>query len=334
MRYQVPLNKNLLDWVAIGKPDQIEFSDDGTFTTPLLFRNIVATEANPVVINGGGHVMVPPNLSYGMKFEGCKYFRLTGTKVTGGNISVSFDKLTTNFEADNLEISKSGFAGIMAKTDPTFDGSERGAFVMREVKIHDNFIHETGGEGIYIGNSFYFAGVTTNGKLRMPHECENVSVYANKIVNSGWESIQVGCGVRGTLIYRNFIENYGTANKPQQNNGIQLGEGTGGLCWGNEINGGKGNGIIVLGLDNVVFENTIIDAGESGVFADVRGKPIGSGFKFASNTIVNPVGDCFLIYARGVKNELVGNTLIAPGGEFVRISNGSVCSDINNIKMK
>jgi hypothetical protein len=123
----------------------------------------------------------------------------------------------------------------------------------------------------------------------------------------------VGCGVSGTEIYDNQIENTGTAAIAGQNNGLQIGEGTGGLVYNNYIKTVKGNGIIALGLgDNVVFNNIIVNTGEAGIFCDDR-VLTGTGFKFLNNSIANPGTDGIRIYADKpellniVKNNFISN---------------------------
>src|SRR5690606_8042497 len=125
-----------------------------------------------------------------------------------------------------------------------------------------------------------------------PHSIENVKVYNNITDKTGCEGIQVGCVLKGCEIYNNKVTNFGTDPfAPAQNNGIQIGEGTGGKCYNNLVKNGPGNGIICLGLgDNVVYNNLIINAGSNGIFCDER-YTTGNFYKFINNTIVNPGAD-------------------------------------------
>lgn len=318
--YVIPSGLTIIDGAKL-TADKIVFDSKNSYPVSPYFKNLKNVE-----ITNQGPVSILP-----LKFDNCSLMRIGGNKVDQfqisggppGGMGVQCSGKPTDIEVSYLEIFNVGFAGVMIKDDAAL----RGTFTSRNLKIHHNHIHDTGGEGLYLGSSFWSTKPT--------HDLENVDIHDNLIERTGWDGMQLGSCPNGARIYNNQVYFSGTKKEKSQNSGIQIGEGTGGLCYNNKVGAPSGTGIICLGnATNVVFQNEIIDAGESGVFADVRGKPIGSGFKFASNTIVNPVGDCFLIYARGVKNELVGNTLIAPGGEFVRISNGSVCSDINNIKMK
>ncbi len=324
--YTVPAGKNLIDGKLLNiKPGAIICLKASNAYKNLLFRNIVGTETNPVIIRncGGTAVINASGMTYGIKTEYSKFFKITGgdvnksygIKVVSGHIGVTLDKFSSNFDVDHLEVYNSGFAGIMAKTDPTCDNATiRGSFTMKNIRISNNYIHDTGGEGLYIGNSFYAKGKTLSCGPRLPHEIHSVKIHNNVITNTGWEAIQVGSATQGAEVYANTIENYGTANRNTHNNGIQLGEGTGGKCYNNFIKNGPGNGLIILGLgDNVIFNNLIIGAGAAGVFCDERYTP-GPGFKFINNTIVNPKTDGIRIYAERVPmNTIINNIIVNPG---------------------
>jgi len=53
----------------------------------------------------------------------------------------------TDFELDSLEVTRAEFASIVAKTD------DDGGATMRNVKLLDVYIHDTGSEGIYFGGT-------------------------------------------------------------------------------------------------------------------------------------------------------------------------------------
>ncbi|MGL1888291.1 MAG: right-handed parallel beta-helix repeat-containing protein [Reichenbachiella sp.] len=318
---------------------------------PIALDSIYGSESNPVlIVNCGGQATITreKESSYSIRTNNCKYFRLSGTgsndfeygiKVDGSHLGVQLDVLSTNFEVDHLEISDIGFAGIMAKTDPTCDeATQRGNFTMTDISIHDNYIHDTSGEGMYIGNSFYVKGMNRDDCGTVyPHDIKNADIYNNRVINAGWEAIQVGCGVENVQIHHNYVSNYGTVDRTFQNNGIQVGEGTGGLLYNNYIEKGPGAGIIMLGLgDNIVFNNIIIEAGSFGVFCDERYSP-GPGFSFINNTIINPKSDGIRIYAEKVDlNHIKNNIIINPGsyGELGEDAYVKTLNDEVNIDMK
>ena len=325
--YVVPSDNNIIDGIVLGlKPGDVIGLNANISYGNLIFRNIVGTPESPIIIkNCGGVARIDGTGKHdAIKTEKSKYFRITGgttdnvygIKVNAGHMSVNLGGLSTNFEVDHLEITNSGFAGIIAKTDPGCNElTWRDNFLMSDVKLHHNSISNTGGEGIYAGNSF-FLGMNTPCGVQLPHEIHNIQIYNNVLTNTGWDAIQLGCATKDASIFGNVIENYGTANETAQNNAIQIGAGTGGLCYNNLIRIGTGNGLIVMGLgDNIIYNNIIEDAGSHGIFCDERYSP-GPGFKFINNTILNPKGDGIRIYAELVPMNAIVNNIIANPGNY------------------
>ncbi|HEY8400718.1 MAG TPA: right-handed parallel beta-helix repeat-containing protein, partial [Cytophagaceae bacterium] len=346
--YTIPLNQSVVDAKSLNiGPGSVVCLEAGT-RGPLILRNFVGSPTSPIIfVNKGGKVTFKTSGSYGVKVENSKYLKFTGTgssshkygiEIDGPHIGITFEKLTTNLELEYAEIHNIGFAGVMCKTDPSCDQSTwRDNFVMRDIVMHHNYIYKTGGEGFYIGNSFYASGRSLSCGNIMPHSIENLSLYDNIVRYTDAEGIQVGCVIRGAKIYNNTIEYYGQSPFANyQNNGLQIGEGTGGLCYNNVIKNGPGNGMIVLGLgDNVIFNNLIINSGENGVFVDERYTP-GSNFAFYNNTIVNAGQDGMRFYSEKIPmNTVVNNIIINPGsGKFINTSNGVRLTESNNFTSK
>lgn len=338
MIYTLPSNIHNVDFRLIeaevdATVDTILLSSRNTYSQPLHFIGVRNCE---ITVDGPVNISVSKDLSYALKFDDCKNFWLTGVnkrlKLSGGNIGIAIEKRSTDFEIEHVEVSDCGFAGVMAKDDSA-KRTDADPFVMRNVKIHHCKIERTGGEGLYIGNSSYLKG----------HDLENVELYSNTFKDTGWDSIQLGNCIKGASIHDNTIDNYGTKNERFQNNAIQLGEGTGGLCFRNIIRKGTGNGIIVLGLgDNNVYDNVILNAGENGIYCDDRVTP-GPGFKFIGNIIVSPRVDCIGIFAnKGLLNEARNNQLVLPGSfgvmptrdSFLNKGADVLVKDVNNLRSR
>lgn len=254
----------------------------------LQLKNFKGDSANPIVIINQGLVEIKnEDFYYGFKIHNCQYIKLTGTgdpnhkygftisqtgpKAPGLNIT----GITTDLEIDHFEITGAGFAGVMSKSDPSCDHStNRENFTQKNLQYHHNYIHDVGGEGFYVGNSFYQGFDRSKkcpGDTLYPHEIWNLKIYNNIIENTAWEGIQIGCATKDAQIFNNKIYNYGQANKPAQNNGMQIGEGTSGIFYNNLISKGNGNGIIILGQGKIlVYNNYISDCSASGIFCDNR----------------------------------------------------------------
>lgn len=325
--YVVPAGQRVIDGKELDlQPGSVIGLSSAIPYGTLEFVNIVGTKENPIIIkNCGGTARIKAtDRWHAVRTTESKYFKITGgtsygiygINIQGGEVGLKMDGLSTNFEVDHVEISNVSFAGVMAKTDPSCDDATiRGNFTMYDVSLHDNYIHETGGEGFYVGNSFYDGMERSCGK-RLPHEIKGLKIYNNILKDTGWEGIQVGCAIEGAEIYNNTVKNFGTANVLHQNNGIQIGSGTGGLLYNNFVKDGPGNGLIILGIgDNVIYNNIIVNAGSSGIFADERNTP-GEGFKFINNTILSPKLDGIRLYTEKVPMNVVVNNIISNPGTY------------------
>jgi hypothetical protein len=346
--YVVPATAGIVDGAALGlKPGSVIcLSAAIKYLKSITFKNIIGTADNPIIVTncGGTANLTVIDRPYNVKFSNSKYFRVTGGSVTksyGIKISGSTScglvlcELSTNFEIDHVEVSNVGFAGIMAKTDPTCDDATiRGNFTMRDVKFHDNYIHDTGGEGFYVGHSYYSGYTTATCGVRLPHLIENAKIYKNLVRTTGWDAIQLSCASIGAEVYGNTVENYATKNNPDQNCGIVLGAGTGGSCHSNFIKLGTGPGITVFGLaDNLIHDNIIVRAGRMGIFCDERTDP-GAGYRIINNTIISPKGEGMRIYADKVPTNLVINNIIVNPGSFGTYADGSYIMKLTGVNVE
>lgn len=301
-------------------------------------------------INHNGKVEVfNNNFSYGIVTYNCTYFRLTGsgdpdffygitiTASNGSSNGLSLDEFSSDFEIDHIEVYNTGFAGIMSKTDPRCDSlSCRGFFTQYNSIFHDNYVHKTGGEGFYIGHSYYagYKKVCGNDTLTLyPHDLINVKVYNNIIDSTGYDGIQMGCVIEGCEVYNNVITNAGITDNAlglyYGMSGIVMGGGTSGLCYNNFIYDGYGTGISIFGLGDMwIFNNVILDAGRNsrlvpgppdnhhpyGIFCDDRTTIAGSSFNLINNTIVNPRDIAIRFWSlQSANNRMYNNLIINPG---------------------
>ncbi|MFZ4414759.1 MAG: right-handed parallel beta-helix repeat-containing protein [Bacteroidales bacterium] len=297
---------------------------------------------NIIFLNQGGSVVVK-NMDgpFGIKISNSSFFRFSGTgidsihygiKVSGtkhGCNGIIVEGRSTNFELDHLEVSNTGFAGIMTKSEPRCDLScNLGNFIQYNTILHDNYIHDTGGEGFYIGHSFYNGWHTMcNGHADtlFPHLLIGVKIYNNIVEHTHWDGIQLGCGFKDCEIYGNKVTNYGTDAINTQNNGIQM-SGSAGKCYNNYIANGTGNGILIFGLgDNYVYNNVIINAGLNyypteknkkvdGIYCDDRYTIPSYSYYFFNNTIISPKTDGIrFVCNKSDSNRFYNNIIVNPG---------------------
>jgi len=95
----------------------------------------------------------------------------------------------TQFELEFVEIARTGFAGITLKTD------DDGSALMSDVLIHDLYIHDTGGEGMYIGST----------QTQPQHKFENLEIYNNRVLRTALETIQIGQMGDGVNVHNNVF---------------------------------------------------------------------------------------------------------------------------------
>ena len=292
----------------------------------LRLKNFKGTAEKPLTfINCGGKVsMGGPAVKDAILIMKSQHFRLTGSgdpqhkygihilETKAGSQGIAAIQFSTDFEIDHTEIEKTGFAGIMAKTDPHCDRSaDRGQFTMTNVKIHNNYIHHVSGEGIYLGNSFYTGTNVYCNSFHLPHELKGVRIYDNILEHTGWEAIQVGSAVEDCEIWGNQIRHYGTANKTGQNNGIQLGLGTTGRLYNNLIKEGKGAAIVIQGIgDNYIYNNLIIAPGQEAFNINTRQPMPGKGIYIINNTVVSAKQGVLREHVNPAKNNVFINNLL------------------------
>jgi len=331
----------------------------------LIISNFHGTPENYIVfVNYGGEVIIQnDDMQYGICINNSSYFRLSGTgskditygikvmkTMAGGSMGLTIGNKSTNYEIDHLEIANVGFAGIMAKTDPKSDmTTNRDNFTQYESILHDNYIHNTGGEGMYIGHSFYNGIVSTNSAgqevVLYPSVLKGVHIYNNRIDSTGWDGLQVGCATEDCEIYANKITNYGLSSESSQQSGLQINAGTTGKFFNNYISNGTGNGMTIFGLGNIdVYNNIILNSGYNnfptelknvhGIFVDDRGTISGSSFNFYNNTIVNPKADGIRFYSVLSKNNKFQNNIILNPGSINSYSKYSKQTPFVNIGAK
>ncbi len=303
----------------------------------IVFSNIVGAPGNPVIIkNCGGQALIGGPNYMGIIFKTSKYIHITGTgdpayqygiKIVGSQEAsqgLAYGGLSTDGEIDHIEVANAGYAGIMAKTDPTSDCNDvsmlRPNFTLRNMLIHDNYVHDTRGEGVYMGNSFYSGSTAFCGSMQYPHEVRDSKIYNNRFENTGQEAIQVGSGVSGIEIYNNVVHNSGALNIGSQNGGIQLGAGTAGRCYGNYIEGGPGPMIAVQGIGNdYVYDNVLVNPGAEGITLSVHPTPLATdivnkgylgGVYIVNNTFINPTKGAVVEWVSTPEANVLANNLV------------------------
>ena len=302
----------------------------------LSLDSFVGTEASPVVIkNCGGQVVIDnDDKGYGLRIVGSSFFQVTGTgdpaffhgfdiaaRRTGPDYSamgVAVSGLSTNYELDHMEVHHAGFAGFNLKTKPTCDGSANlGAFVQYDTRVHDNYVHDTGGEAFYVGSTGYGGrdyqcdGQTVT---LYPHEHEGVYLHDNRIEDTGWDGLQVGVTPKDCEVYRNVIRRVGrTATDSVQTRGIQIGGASACKIYDNYLEDGPTIGIFILGAgDSLVFNNVVVGFEEDGIYAnDQKNDAVqGASYVFLHNTVVGSGDTGLSVFGTRIQGSGAWNNLL------------------------
>jgi hypothetical protein len=342
------------------KPGQILCLDAARRYEKLVFSKLNGTALDPIIIrNCGGRAIISSPGGFAIKFERSENFRFIGDgddesphgiKVsTKTGFFISVEQFSTDFEIARIEVAgesenglgeNAGFAGMGIKTSPyqdceLFSDSTRQAWTMRNVNIHHNYIHDTGGEGLYIGHGFYKGRIEPKCTVKTySHSIEGLRVHDNIVENTGYDGIQIKNADKDCEIFNNIITNYGNKNAPAHNEGLFIGEGVTGKIYNNIIQKGSGHGIQFQGMgNNDIFNNVVIEAGEDGFNASGSnmGVYIPNGyFNIYNNTIYKSARNGFVFYNSDGGRKLVVNNLVVGAGNKLT-SKGAKLDSSNNI---
>lgn len=240
----------------------------------------------------------------------------TGPDYSG--MSVSVGDLSSDIELDHVEAYEAGFAGIMWKTDPRCDGSANlGNFVMENSRLHHNYVHDTGGEGLYFGSTGYGGREYTCDGMQVllyPHEHHGADIHDNTFENTGWDGAQIGVTPQDCAFYRNTIRHVGLAGELYQQQGLQIGGASACDVWGNTLMDGPTNGIFILGADDtLVYNNLVVDFGDSAIYANDQELDLAARYRFAHNT---------LLVGPGTRGLTVFGAKLGPGWAFNNVAVG------------
>lgn len=324
------------------KPGQTICIDSGNYSQ-IRFFDFVGKPDSFITIRNHckGQVTIGNRLTSGggaLVIWNGKYLKISGSGTTtdtygiridstgGGQPGMSIYGYSTDVEVERIEVKGASFSGIMVKNDPNCDASTwRDNQVMRNMLIHDNYVHDGAGEGLYIGNSFWNDGriLTCEGSAIQvfPHEIFGLKVYNNRIERTSAEGIQVGCAP-DALIYNNSIDDCGRDPfAVYQNNGAQIGGGSGGSFYNNTIrNSNLGTALMVVGLRGYckIYNNKFINSQNAAIYVNnANGTIDGSTLDIMNNTIVNTNDDAIILSNEVNINTLVNNVVIKSGGNRV-----------------
>lgn len=217
---------------------------------------------------------------------------------------------SSDIEMFGVDIDKTGFAGISAKTDPTADQPwywRGNGYEFKNMKIHHCTFQNSDGEGVYLG---YYSGARMTSKSTTG---EDVSYYAHLIrglrlyrcnfYRSGFDSIQINNAVDVEICYCEISE-AGTHRTGQQGYGFSCT--FDGRIYNCNIHDGYGVALLANPLMNglYIYNNIIISAKYNTVIQHAI-------WKSDNNEFVDPDGDgainlAFEVYNNVLKGHTIG----------------------------
>jgi hypothetical protein len=187
----------------------------------ILFWQLAGTADAPITITNHGGVVACTNTHTwsALTVYSGRHVRLTGTGTAGipygfladtergGAHSVQILAESSHIEIDHVEVSGAGFAGFNVKNEISASGKwNRGTMEMVDIHLHHNYVHDTSGEGFYIGHTFSNGkDVDGDGDLEYPHVLRDLVVEHNRVERTGAESIQVGSTIDGMVVAFNKV---------------------------------------------------------------------------------------------------------------------------------
>lgn len=317
----------------------------------LRVEDLHGTAAQPIeIINCGGAVTIGDatgNTSSGVQVVRSSHLRFSGTgapatrygiKVEGtSSQGINLYAGSTDMEVEWVEITRTGFAGIMAKSDPGCDGEyARGTFTQYNTHLHHNYLHDIGAEGFYLGH-FSFYGYNNSScpeQTLYPHALVGVQLHHNCFERTQADGLQLTGAVSGVEVHHNVIDQYGVDPfQAYQNNGIQLGPGTTGRWYSNIIRNDPqrvtGNALIVFGQDEISFFNNLLE--HTGDVYLHNSIPAGTQLALLNNTFVQTRNRMIEGASSNVSAAIHNNILLHDPAITVPIKGGSNLVQSHNL---
>ncbi len=98
-------------------------------------------------------------------------------------------QMSSDFELEFIESGNGGYSNVIKANNEKY--------VSENIKIHDCYIHDTNGEGIYMGNT------STKGEQGI---FKNVEIYNNRILRTGLDALQVVQTAGESKIHNNVLD--------------------------------------------------------------------------------------------------------------------------------
>jgi hypothetical protein len=150
-------------------------------------------------------------------------------------------QMSSNFELEYIESGNGGYSNIIKANNEKY--------ISENIKIHDCYIHDTNGEGIYMGNT------STKGDQGI---FRNVEIYNNRILRTGLDALQLVQTAGESKINNNVLDGgmkWRSSFMDSQDFGASLSFVSGGVKFYNNIIINGGNALFQIFLEKENWYN-------------------------------------------------------------------------------
>jgi hypothetical protein len=162
---------------------------------------------------------------------------ITSKKIKGSEVS----QMCSNFEIEYIESGNGGYSNVIKANNEKY--------ISENIKIHDCYIHDTDGEGIYMGNT---SNQGEQGIFR------NVEIFNNRILRTGLDALQLVQTSGETKIHNNVLDGgmkWRSSFMDNQDFGASLSFVSGGVEFYNNIIINGGNALFQVFLEKENWYN-------------------------------------------------------------------------------
>ena len=150
-------------------------------------------------------------------------------------------QMSSNFELEYIESGNGGYSNVIKANNEKY--------ISENIKIHDCYIHDTNGEGIYMGNT------STKGDQGV---FRNVEIYNNRILRTGLDALQLVQTAGESKIHNNVLDGgmkWRSSFMDSQDFGASLSFVSGGVEFYNNIIINGGNALFQIFLEKENWYN-------------------------------------------------------------------------------
>lgn len=297
------------------------------------------------VVNCGGQVNVtsqPADYGATLKLNGGQDVRIVGTG-SAETYGIRIDSGTTNTDSSNalevttgsssvevafVEVAGASYAGISFRTNISCNFN-RSNFSQDNTFLHHNHVHDTHGEGFYVGGSHWNyqppstaggcdvnqckCGCICGGVTQLESELHGVRIHDNLVEDTYADGIQVGSAVDNTEIYDNRIYRALQGGSGFNSGAFSINSGTRGRIYRNVVTDAA-FGVAIFGPGDTEFYNNVVVGPEAGALTCVAiyngANAPGAGFRVLNNNLLRCGNEGVFMYQAQSVGNLAHNNIV------------------------